>query len=118
MFDNAPDDPTHCSPTLDEAKRCVKLANRIGYKSEVVTIPFKSDPSKCSYAIQVPSAQPTAEKPVILLKSVNTWRNWLDSKLWDAQPFAAMWWDRFTPSHAKHKEKEIHKWIKEYKEVD
>jgi hypothetical protein len=46
------------------------------------------------------------------------WRCWVDDKLYYKEPIELMWWDKFIPSHAELKEKEIHKWIKEYKEVD
>lgn len=120
MNELPPPDPTLHSPTLEEAKRCVKFATRIGFKASVLDLGEFGPKEKRyrAYGIRIEVDKPTEKLPFVQLKSINSWRNWVDSKLYYVKPLDPMWWDKFPPSFAEHKEKEIHKWIKEYKEVD
>lgn len=117
---DSPPDPALSSPKIEEAHRCVKFANRLGYKASVVDLGEfgPADARFHKYGVRIEVDKPTERVPFVLLKSINAWRCWIDSNLYHREPIAPMWWDKFPPSFAKHKEKEIHKWIKEYKEVD
>ena len=115
-----PSDPTHHSLALEDAKRCAKFAGRIGFKASVVNLGEfgPKDKRYHAYGVRIEVDNPTEKVPFIQLKSVNMWRCWVDEKLYYKEPIELMWWDKFPPSFAELKEKEIHKWIKEYKEVD
>lgn len=54
----------------------------------------------------------------ILVDSLEGWKEFSDSHLYFTEPVDTIFYDKFQPRFAKFKEKEIHKWIKEYKEED
>lgn len=118
MNETPPPDPTHISPDLEEAKRCVKFAIRIGYKASLLDLGVQGPKKRQCCGIRIEVEKPTEKVPHIDIKSINSWRNWVDSKLYYVKPLDPMWWDKYPPSFAQYKEKEIHKWIKEYKEID
>lgn len=117
---DSPPDPTLKSPSLEEAQRCIKFAIRLGFKASLLDLGEFGPQDKRwrMYGIRIEVAKPTEKVPFHQIKSINSWRCWVDEKLYYKEPTAPMWWDKFPPSLAEYKEKEIHKWIKEYKEVD
>ena len=113
LFPHMPPQPVRRGPNESEAKRWAKLVNRCGFKAEVVT---QKPGDKVFYGIRITRGE--GEKSSFRdIGTVISWQNWLDSELYHKSEGAILW-DHYLPSESPFKEKEIHKWIKEYKEVD
>lgn len=112
-FPTSNPDPERKGPSEQEAARWAKLARRCGFEATVVT---QKPKDKTFYGVRIVN-RAGGKAFFREIGSFISWHNWLDCTLYHTAGGAIMW-DKYLPSEAIYRENEIHKWIKEYKEVD
>ncbi len=102
----------HSLPTRQDAERWVKLIRRCGYHAE---LEIQKPSDREFYGVKFTYKK--GDKWVTTsFGSFDGWSNWQDAFMYHPAGKANNWsW--FRPSASIYIEKEIHKWIGEYKEV-
>jgi hypothetical protein len=104
-----------CRANKDEAERWCKVVRRFELKATL-----ERNPDEIGWFMQMYKPKALDEKSV-QIKTYNAFSSFLDSVIyWIGQGQEnelLILWDQFLPSKSIYIEKEIHKWIKEYKEL-
>jgi len=101
--------------TKAEAERWCKVVRRFELKATL-----ESNPEQTGWYMQLYKPKALDEKS-IQVKTYNAFSSFLDSVIYwigqNQENELLILWDQFLPSKSIYIEKEIHKWIKEYKEL-
>jgi len=101
--------------TKAEADRWCKVVRRFELKATL-----ESNPEQTAWYMQMYKPKALDEKSV-QIKTYHSFSSFLDSVIYwigqNQENELLILWDQFLPSKSIYIEKEIHKWIKEYKEM-